>query len=561
MPVAYVQPKPGATVTEQELLEHAARTIPERAAIPNANPEDGVIPKFPSSTPRVMMIANRVLFKLLETISQQVAGVDDDLFGELTAKAVVRGDFTIVRSQSCCYFPVEHVPRFLQFLTVLFGHTITTTDGVVDLATQLGLRFRLWTDSRTRRVKGVLFEKRHGKKSVFSLVFYDKQKRVAQMRQGQTLTETETGLIRENVRFDITAHGPGIMRIIAAARRFLEKHPCDAPRVLGDLPAKEFLEGTPEQTARWFERACYVLSHKLTNGVRQRKSFAAWLVPQMIRKALRLTSVVRCTPEGLRTFAEIDDPVAKAWHAAEKYDPDGWARQLGTESGVGKTAFYKRRKARLAKYNIDIAIPYAFYRDLEFFGPNSLTKPEARAALIAAIGQGDGEDTLRLLGEASANFFAQMADVVGKPISGTPTLLPTKVAGRTLTALGHHAGAVSREPAPAPRLGVRREPLGEPPNSRSESKPRQNSSIEGAVGKPATALSAGGPRGGPKDRSSTIGRGAPPKSTKNRPQPKVLDSQAERRKAIVQARINEKRKRTRRENKRAARWERMSGPR
>jgi len=34
MPVAYVQLKPGATVTEQELLEHAALTIPERAAIP-----------------------------------------------------------------------------------------------------------------------------------------------------------------------------------------------------------------------------------------------------------------------------------------------------------------------------------------------------------------------------------------------------------------------------------------------------------------------------------------------------------------------------------------------
>ena len=34
MPVAYVQPKPGATVTEQELLEHVALTIPERAAIP-----------------------------------------------------------------------------------------------------------------------------------------------------------------------------------------------------------------------------------------------------------------------------------------------------------------------------------------------------------------------------------------------------------------------------------------------------------------------------------------------------------------------------------------------
>ena len=34
MPVAYVQLKPGATATEQELLEHAALTIPERAAIP-----------------------------------------------------------------------------------------------------------------------------------------------------------------------------------------------------------------------------------------------------------------------------------------------------------------------------------------------------------------------------------------------------------------------------------------------------------------------------------------------------------------------------------------------
>src|SRR5208337_4777156 len=207
---------------------------------------------------------------------------------------------------------------------------------------------------------------------------------------------------------------------------------------------------------------------------------------------------------------------------------------------------YERRKVWLAKYNIDIAIPYAFYRDLEFFGPNSLTKPEARAALIAAIGQGVGEDTLRLLEEASANFFAQMADVVGKPISGPPTLLPTKVAGETLAAVGRATGAISGKPAPAPRLGVRRAPVG------------QNSSIEGAVGKPATA---GGPRGEPKDHSSTIGRGAPPKTTKNRPQPKVLDSQAEKRKAIVQARINEKRKQTRRENKKAARLERMGGPR
>jgi fatty-acyl-CoA synthase len=34
LPVAYVQPKPGFAVTEAELMEHAARTIVERAAVP-----------------------------------------------------------------------------------------------------------------------------------------------------------------------------------------------------------------------------------------------------------------------------------------------------------------------------------------------------------------------------------------------------------------------------------------------------------------------------------------------------------------------------------------------
>ena len=34
LPVAYVQPKPGAAVTEQELMEHAARIIAEKAAVP-----------------------------------------------------------------------------------------------------------------------------------------------------------------------------------------------------------------------------------------------------------------------------------------------------------------------------------------------------------------------------------------------------------------------------------------------------------------------------------------------------------------------------------------------
>jgi hypothetical protein len=61
--------------------------------------------------------------------------------------------------------------------------------------------------------------KRHGKKTLFSFCFYDKRKRVADMRQGKSLLPAEAATIRENVRFDITAHGLGIVAIIKAARQ------------------------------------------------------------------------------------------------------------------------------------------------------------------------------------------------------------------------------------------------------------------------------------------------------------------------------------------------------
>jgi hypothetical protein len=195
------------------------------------------------------------------------------------------------------------------------------------------------------------------------------------------------------------------------------------------LPATLFLKGTPEQNAWWLERGIYVLALQRTNRLLRRGSFAEWLIPEMIDRALRLTSIAKCTPEELRKFLKLDDPIVKAWRATEEYDPKGWAYKLAIASGVGHSTVYDRRKLWLAKYHVDIEIPYAFYRDLEFFGPHSFTRPDNRAALIAAMSDGDGDEALRLLVEASSNFFAQLAQIVGGAISSRPIPLPTRLAG------------------------------------------------------------------------------------------------------------------------------------
>lgn len=72
LPVAYVQLRPGAAVTEADLLEHAARTIPEKAAIPKRI-------KISSSLP---ITAVGKLFKpalvereIEETIRAEAAGI------------------------------------------------------------------------------------------------------------------------------------------------------------------------------------------------------------------------------------------------------------------------------------------------------------------------------------------------------------------------------------------------------------------------------------------------------------------------------------------------------
>ena len=72
--------------------------------------------------------------------------------------------------------------------------------------------------------------------------------------------------------------------------------------------------------------------------------------------------------------------------------------------------------------------PLYLYRDLEILGPNSFAVPESREALLNALGEGDGDETLRVLREAADSFFARMSELVGVAVTSPPTPLPLKVA-------------------------------------------------------------------------------------------------------------------------------------
>ena len=184
-----------------------------------ANPKTGEICAYPSSQPRVMEQVYRLGLDVLEELYQQATSTNGPLFHPDTAAAIKAGEFRLVRAQWCVYIPTPDVPKFLQLIGVLVGHTIGRGKGLIQIADHLGFEAKVFRENEA--VHGVTLWKRHGKKTLFSFCFYDKRKRVADMRQGKSLLPVEAATIRENVRFDITAHGLGIVAIIKAARKRL----------------------------------------------------------------------------------------------------------------------------------------------------------------------------------------------------------------------------------------------------------------------------------------------------------------------------------------------------
>ena len=323
--------------------------------VTSRNPKTKAVERYPSSAHKVMTTLNRLLFRFLEDIAAQITGSDAGLFEPETRRAIESGDFAIVHIQWCCYLQAD-VSRFLQVLSALFYPRGATEVGFSSLAGQMGLRFDDEIDERTTRVTAVKFEKRHGKNSAFSVTFYNKRTRVGQMRQGKTLDPDEEELIDNNVRFDMTAHAIGIMRIIEAARSFLREH----RELFTQLPetqrSNDFLSKNPQPTARWLEFAVFILSHRLVQGTMRRGSFADYLAPLFLDDVLNLRSIVCCSAEGLRALETLKHPVAKAWREDKSYETRGWAMRLANAADYrSDTVVYQCQDEWLTTYGVNIA--------------------------------------------------------------------------------------------------------------------------------------------------------------------------------------------------------------
>jgi hypothetical protein len=427
-----------------------------------ADSETGEIRPSPSSDVRLMKTTFRLGFFVLEELYRQAMTTRSDLFGPRSRELIRDGGIHIVRAQWAAYLPTSSVSRFLQLTAILNGQTIAHGNGIIQLATHLGLDFSVYTDPETHEVTGVMLVKRHGKKLVYSIVFYDKRERVAQMRQGKTLTLEEVDAVHSHVRLDITAHSGGIEAIVAAARRRLKNLIKRDPSLFASRWRDDFRNGDVRPTEWWLGCAIFVLSHVSHDRDLTRGSFGNWLIPHILRRILRINAIAGFTSEGFHRLDALNDKVAAAWRAAAHIKTENWAKTLAKEAKCSSATVYARRDKWLVEFGVDIALPYGFYRDILFFGPNSLTKPENRSALLRAVRSGEGSETIRLLDDAARDFDRQRTTVVGVTINSRPRAMSIKVACKKLPAPhgARTAPAQSlRQLAPPDRAAARRRPL------------------------------------------------------------------------------------------------------
>jgi hypothetical protein len=216
------------------------------------------------------------------------------------------------------------------------------------------------------------------------------------------------------------------LTLVCEARRCLPQLLAARPKYLDAKSAQRFLIEAPRPTVWWLERAIWILSHTTTNN-QSRRSFGSWLVPKMLRDVLRLDCIAGFTTTDLHAMLRQGDKVVVAWRRTERFEYD-WAGALAQAAQCSKGWVYERRKQLLARWKIDIVLPYAFYRDLIFYGPNSLTKPQDRAALNAALARGDAATNLRLRQQAAKDFDRRRRSVVGATVRAPALLMSAKVA-------------------------------------------------------------------------------------------------------------------------------------
>ena len=393
------------------------------ASLPD--PDTGEIVGWPSSSPAVLGQFFRLGFYVLESLFQQMTGSGRELFDPATWARIEGGALHVVSAQNCAFLPSPRVSEDLRGLAVLYGQTIATGKGIINLAKLQGLEFdKPFVNPRTHEVETVLVVKTHGKKPTISASFYNKDVETRRMRQRSGLSDVKAATVGENVRLDITLHSLGVKAVVRRARMRLEELIKKDPGLATRFNAFQLGE---EQSTVWaLEQAIWLLSVEPQKGKIVRRSFADWLVPYVLQDLLRLDVITEFTVEGYEKFLKLKDKIAVAWRNAGPADVNRWAEALAKKANVTVQTVYNRQAAWRKKYGIAIDLPNAFYRDALYFGSNSVSKPKDRAATLAAQSRRDGNALLRLRDKAALDFDRLRAGV-GAMIRAPLHFMPVEV--------------------------------------------------------------------------------------------------------------------------------------
>jgi hypothetical protein len=78
-------------------------------------------------------------------------------------------------------------------------------------------------------------------------------------------------------------------------------------------------------------------------------------------------------------------------------------------------------------------VPFEFYRDLFFFGPNSLSSESERSAALEALEAGDGDRLLALRRGDAEKFERAKVAFVGPALAGGALEMPARLIGDPLS--------------------------------------------------------------------------------------------------------------------------------
>jgi hypothetical protein len=240
------------------------------------------------------------------------------------------------------------------------------------------------------------------------------------MHQESTLSLAEAVTVDQSVRMDVTAHSSFNLTIIKAAREMVAKMD-EADRKFFDfLSLDEFMQGKPQSTVWWVQRAMFLLSHRRQQGRWVRYSFATWLVPFVEKHVLHNDVIANITMPRYHAMLALDDPIAAAWRTDPEPGVGEWADRLALIAGCKRSTVYNRRNELWKEHRIDIAYPLQMYSDILYYGSNSVAKPESITAMMVAVKQKRGGRVVRLHAEAIADYERKRVEILNPALVSRP---------------------------------------------------------------------------------------------------------------------------------------------